>query len=505
MKLISRYSSRSQLAAALLLLIIAFSAPACVASDSQVDGAPRLNVRSYSVINLAPGAGVALLNQRGQAAFATYSSGDTINGFFDGWRVHTVGPAAGGYALVSGMNELGVVVGQFDDAAPGTPSNYRAFSWTVARGLHALPGQGTAIAHAINVRNQAVGTVKGAAFYGRANRWNADGTQTSLGPLPASLSEAVAINSSGVAIGYADIAMYDSHAMVWDANGAATDLGTMGGTQSLAKYINSYGQVVGTYYRDSMPGAFSWTRKGGLVKIGPQGAAGLNATALNDYGEVAGNSYVQNDNANYASVPFIWSARRGMRMLPLAPASHGGVEALNNRAEMVGFIESIPGQPENRRAALWSGIAKPVDLNTLLVNAPAGLVLYTAKAINDQGDILVESSAGLVLLHPGPTGTTAPVLGPITGAVVDDKILLNGKVDFTVKFVDGNTAETHAAAASVNDGCSQQPAVVREIRGSGEVNLCHTFCQAGSFKIKVKVTDRAGNATQVDRTLTVTD
>jgi len=44
---------------------------------------------------------------------------------------------------------------------------------------------------------------------------------------------------------------------------------------------------------------------------------------------------------------------------------------------------------------------------------------------------------------------------------------------------------------------------VREARGNGEVIVRHTFCQEGSFTVKVKVTDRAGNATEVHRQLSV--
>lgn len=89
---------------------------------------------------------------------------------------------------------------------------------------------------------------------------------------------------------------------------------------------------------------------------------------------------------------------------------------------------------------LWSDVANPVDLNTRLYRAPAGLVLYAANAINDDGAIVADSSAGLVL---------------------------------------------------------------RERRGTGDVSLRHTFCKAGAFTVKIKVTDRAGNATQVQRRVTV--
>lgn len=459
-------------------------------------------VLQYSVVNLAPGTGVALLNRRGQAAFATYWSGATVSGFFDGRRVIRVGPAGAGDTVVNGLNDLGVVVGQFNDAATPAPFNYRAFTWTAARGMRALPGRGTSIAHAINGRNQAVGSITGDAFYARAYRWNPDGTTLDLGPLPASLSEAVAINDDGMAVGYADVARYDSHAVVWDANGRATDLGTLGGTQSIAQHVNARSQVLGTYYRDGMPGAFLWSRKGGIVKILPEAPRGVRATALNDDGEVAANLQTADGNGNFAFTPFVWSAARGRRPLPLGGAAHGSVEALNNRSGMVGYVERAAG---DRRAVRWQGITPPVDLNGRLYRAPAGLVLYAATAINDRGDILADSNAGLVLLRPGTQGSDAPVLGPITAANPAETVAAGARVDFTVAFADTGPSETHSAVASVDDGCPADAPVVREMRGNGVVDVCHTFCRPGSFTVGVKVTDRAGNATDVRRQVSVAD
>jgi hypothetical protein len=153
----------------------------------------------------------------------------------------------------------------------------------------------------------------------------------------------------------------------------------------------------------------------------------------------------------------------------------------------------------------WQGLANPVDLNGLLHHAPAGLVLYAGKAINDKGDILADSNAGLVLLRPGTQGSDAPALGPIDAAIANETIAIDTRVDFTVAFIDTNPSETHAASASVDDSCAQDAPVLREVRGNGEVAVRHMFCRSGSFTVKVKVTDRAGNATEVHRLVSVVD
>jgi len=464
---------------------------------------PTADGLQYSVVNLAPGSGVALLNQRGDAAFSTYSAGAMINGFFDGLRVHGVGLASSADTVVSGLNDFGVVVGQFNDLATPVPFNYRAFSWTVAGGLRPMAGSGTSIARAINDRNQAVGSTKGAALYGRAYRWNRDGTTLDLGPLPASLSEAVAVNDGGMAVGYADVALHDSHAVVWDPAGHVTDLGTLGGSQSIAEHINGRGQVLGTYYLNGVPGGFLWSRKGGMVALAPDAHSGVRTTALNDAGDVAANLQATDDGGAFASIPFLWSAARGRQPLALAGAAHGSVNALNNLGGMVGYIERGSADPAHRRAVRWQGTTAPIDLNGRLLRAPAGLVLYVGKAINDRGDILADSNAGLLLLRPGTRGSDAPVLGPV--GMVDAAVTptVGARADFRVAFTDTGPSETHTATASIDDGCPSDAPVVLEARGNGEIDVCHTFCRAGSVTVRVKVTDRAGNATEVHRELAV--
>ena len=484
------------------LLVPAALALCASAASVHAAGEPAARGRAveYSVINLGPDAWLAVLNQRGQAAFASGSPDEIANGFFDGQRVYALPSLGGSFTYVRGLNNLGVVVGQSEDAL----LNYRAFSWTVARGMRALPGPTLADANAINNRNQVVGGVRAGpqSFYIRANRWDPNGTLTSLGPLPARISTAWAINDSGVSVGDSEVQFQDSHAMVWDAAGKATDLGTFGGSQSTAKQINAGGQVLGTYYKDGRGIGFLWSRTQGMLRIGPDSGAQY-VTALNEKDEVTGNNQVTNGDPAYLYRPFLWTAGSGMRPLPVAGAPDARVLALNNRREMVGYLERTLQDPRSRRAVLWSDVANPVDLNTRLYRAPAGLVLYAANAINDDGAIVADSSAGLVLLRPGRTGTAAPVLGAIIGGPAGDTVATSATVDFTASFVDSAAAETHVASASVNDGCSQAAPSLREQRGNGDVSLRHTFCKAGAFTVKVKVTDRAGNATQVQRRLTV--
>lgn len=508
MSLTLTHKARLRWAGLLVPAVAALCAGAAAANAAGEAATAPAHARAveYSVINLGSDAAISVMNRGGQVAFATGAADAPSNWFFDGRRLHALGSLGGSYTFLKGLNNRGVVVGQSQDGS----SDYRAFAWTAAGGMRALPGPTLADANAINNRNQVVGAVRadGQMFYTRANRWDPDGRLTRLGPPPARLSTAWAINDSGVSVGDSEVQFQDSRAMVWDAAGKATDLGKFGGSQSTAKHINARGQVLGTYYKDGRGVGFLWSRKGGMARIGPDTGEQY-VTALNDNGEVTGNNRITDGGAAYRYSPFIWSVRGGERPLPVAGAADGRVQALNNRRQMVGYLEHALEDARSRRAVLWddawNDAANPVDLNTRLYRAPAGLVLYSASAINDRGTIVAHSNAGLVLLRPGRTGTAAPVLGAIAGAPADGALTLGATVDFTVSFADSTPAESHLASASVNDGCPQPAPSLRERHGLGDVSLCHTFCRPGTFTVLVKVTDRAGNATQVQRVLSVAD
>lgn len=313
------YTTRPSHAGLLAFAAFCASITSAHAQTATAAATARAAPVEYSVVNLGPDAGNAVLNKNGQAAYATWSSGDVniFNGFFDGKRVHVLGSLGGAYTLVRGLNNHGVVVGESRDAL----ANDRAFTWTAARGMRALPGPSLSRANTINDAGQVVGAVRADGPpqlpYTRANRWDANGTLTRLGPAPARLSEARDINESGISVGDSEVQFQDSRAMVWDKAGKATDLGKFGGTQSTATHINASGQVLGTYYhREGRGVGFLWSQKQGMVRIGPD-SGDQYVTALNDKGEVSGNNLVIGTDQTYRYTPFVWSAQRGMRPLPI--------------------------------------------------------------------------------------------------------------------------------------------------------------------------------------------
>lgn len=478
------------------VLLAAMAVPIGAAAQAP---AKQIAAREYSVINMVSLDGAGMLNGPGHVAMTGYIAGKTGARFFDGKRLHPVQlPAARiGSMWVYGLNKGGMAVIRADDPDTGFPENGRAFSWSLARGGRLVTASGPGSVRAINTGEQIAGYVQSGAQQGRAVRWNRDGSQTLLGTAPNAYAEAMAINDKGMAAGYSD-----QRAIVWDAQGVATDLGAMGGNAAAVNFLNVRDQAAGTYSTGTGSGIFVWRRNEGVVRIGPFDRQ-TRLTGLNDHGQIAANRQVGQLGLITTFAPFTWSAWRGLKMLPLAGAAHGRVDGINNRAEMVGFVQRSESDARTRRAVYWNDLANPVDLNTRLYRAPAGLVLSAATGINDDGTILAESNAGLVALRPGRTGTLAPVLGPLTAPPGADYARAGNTFDFAIKFVDGNPAESHVASASVNDGCAQTAPNLREVRGAGDVSLRHTFCTSGFFVLQITVTDRAGNATQAERQVVV--
>lgn len=448
----------------------------------------------YSVINLDPeGGAFPLLNEKGQAAVGSFVFG--TQRFFDGDRLHDLGSLGGGYTLARGLNKHGVVVGEtLDDTPPFF--DLRAFTWTLSRGMRALPGADGSSAYDINDRNQVVGLMPVPEVSRRAVRWDPDGRIVFLGPLPLSGSEAYAINKHALAGGFMDVIPSGQlHATVWNPAGALTDLGTLGGLRAFSLFVNERGEVAG--YSDNATNdtqlGFSWNRRDGLVPTGAQGAGSRVVAGQNDRGEIVGDTDIPGGSGAY-----IWSSSLGLRLLPRGPGVETDAFAVNNRPQIVGGIRLAGGE---QHAVRWDGLAAPVDLNTRLYRPPAGLVLQAGAAINDAGDILAYSNAGLVLLRPGKRGTDAPVLGPVRN--LPATVSVGQDVNLALGFVDNAPTQTHTATVDWNDGCTSPYPLVSEAGGVGEVRFQHQFCSAGYYFLTVRVTDSGGRTTEVRRDVVV--
>ncbi len=449
----------------------------------------------YSVINLDPeGGAFPLLNEKGQAAVGSFVFG--TQRFFDGDRLHDLGSLGGGYTLARGLNNRGVVVGEStDDTAPF--GALRAFTWTVARGMRALPGAEGASARDINDRNQVAGLMPVPEVSRRAVRWDPDGRIVFLGPLPLSGSEAWAINNYARTGGFMDVIPSGAiHATIWNPAGALTDLGTLGGFRAFTRFVNERGEAAGTSDNTSNDTelGFYWNPGVGLIPTGAQGGGSRLVADFNDRGETVGDTDFSGGNGGY-----LWSRALGLRLLPRGPGVETDAFALNNRTQIVGGIRLSTGG--ELRAVRWDGLTAPIDLNTRLYRPPAGLVLQAGAAINDAGDILAYSNAGLVLLRPGKRGTDAPVLGPVRN--LPTTVSVGQDVGLALGFTDNAPSQTHRAKVEWSDGCVSPHPLVHEAGGVGEVSFQHRFCSAGYYTLTVRVTDSGGRSTETQRDVVV--
>ena len=463
------------------------------ATDTAAKAAPcACTTGVYSVINLDPEGGAAtFLNEKGQAAVGSFVFG--TNSFFDGDRVLPLGDLGGGFTVIKGLNNRGVVLAESLDASLPF-GNYNPVTWTRAGGLRLVPGATNGLVWDINDHNQIVGQVPAPGITARAVRFNPNGTVLPLGPLPFSLSEGRAINNAAFAGGYADAADGTIHATVWNGAGSVTDLGTLGGQRAFTLLVNARGEAAG--YSDDAANeheiGFFRSPGGPLVPVGSQDGGSRLVADLNDRSELVGITSIPGGSAAYQ-----WTRSRGLVLLPRAGALESDVFDINNRSERVGRLY----RPAGSRAVLWRGLTTPIDLNSRLHRIPAGLVLEAGAAINEAGVILAYSNAGLVMLRPGKAGTDAPVLGPVLG--LPDIVTLGDEARATLGFIDNAPGQTHTAVADWGDSCASPSPLVSEAYGRGEVGLQHTFCAPGFLNLVLRVTDSAGRSTETQRQVLV--
>jgi probable HAF family extracellular repeat protein len=244
---------------------------------------------------------------------------------------------------------------------------------------------GGSSSHALGINNkgQVVG-YSGDYNAGRAFLWE-NGVTTDLG-----FESAVArgINNSGQIVGYYNTAYY-THAFLLK-DGVVRELGSIGGEMNanynLSYAVNDSEQVVG--FSGNSP--FLW-QNGSMMKIGvPDSTYGM-ARSINSIGQIVGFD---------TSGGFLW--RDGVRTgldLQLEPFS------INDLGQIVGSVHGLTDS-----AVLISG-GQQVELRTLLAQDSGWQDLYTAKAINNAGQIIGMGDQGWFLMTPVPEPATLLLLG----------------------------------------------------------------------------------------------
>lgn len=314
-------------------------------------------------------AAMLLLASVGQAtAAATY------------YIVQDLGTLPGDNSSIAwGINERGDVVGWSNG-----PNGHRAFLFTDAGGIVALPGlpdKPRTIARRINDAGDIVGTADaGGTDLGHAVRWRG-GAIKDLGTLAAgAYSEGWGINSFGDVVGesYTNGGSFSGvHAFLYtDANGLV-DLTPTSDT-GRARDINDAGQVTG--YKTALGGyhAFRWT-SGTFEDLGVlPGFAHSFGFAIQGSGRVAGSSSTGSGNSEH-----IFRFTDGVGMQDLGGVGeHNQAWSINGAGNVVGVL----GQ-HAPRAFLYTDETGLKDLNGL-IDQSLGWVLLGAFDINDAGQIV---------------------------------------------------------------------------------------------------------------------
>ncbi len=463
---------------------------------------PSISVRAasttYSVINLTSDGYVSPqgINATGQVAFYGSTPDGNRAFFYDGVTIQELGTLGGRDAFAGALNGSGQVVG----AARTANGNLHAFSWTPTGGMVDLGtfGGDYSSATAVNDSGQVAGNFNlssGGAQH--AFSWTHMGGKLDLGTLGGPDSVAILLNDAGQVAGNAGTANGDDHAFSWTAAGGMVDLGTLGGRLSYAGAINDTGQVVGDALTASSNNyhAFSWTATGGMLDLGTLDGAYSRAEAVNHAGQVAG---VAETTHGYHA--FSWTAAGGMIDLSTLGGQFSDAFAINRAGQVVG--NAFTSSNYFSHAYVWTQSEGMVDLNTRISTAPAGLELFDALAISDNGSIVANSNAGIVLLKPGPTSAAAPAVGPISA---NDPVASGIPVSVSASFTDADAADTHTATWSWGDGSNAEAGTVAENNGVGHVGGTHTYDAAGVYAVAVSVTDNTGLTSKVRRDVVVYD
>jgi len=284
------------------------------------------------------------------------------------------------------------------------------------------PGAGSQVV-AVNDKGQAVVNGLDQVFL-----WTLSGGTHVLGALgPPNKSYAYGINNFGMIVGESYINDTTSAACLWDQNGVKENLGVVNNApRNIALSINDQGMVIGaSLFADNSVITWTWTKADGNKPLDLQG--GIAFKILNDGRMVGqknnrawlwtapgagqdlgtlpapynGNSEAHDINQNdqvvgWAMKPnspndndsraFSWTPNGGLKDLGTLGGPNSRAFGINKSGDIVGWADTASGTV----GCLWTPKGDKLNLDTLVVNKPAGqnLIVGNCTGINGNGVIV---------------------------------------------------------------------------------------------------------------------
>jgi probable HAF family extracellular repeat protein len=316
MKSFMRYPRKWRLA--VVCLTVLALAPLAVVRR----GRAQMSSPSYTVTDLGTLGGAQSqafgISACGRVVGDSWPSNSTSNHPFiwSNGQLTDLGTLGGGTGTALSLNGLSFVVGSSTTATGDT----HAFIWPDNNGkitdIGALPGDNLSFASAINDGGQVVG---GSVLFDQNNEvdrafvWSSAAGMQAI-PASGGISpvRADGINNAGSIVGVASTSGgFHAYLLSGGLGGTLIDLGTLGGTTSFAYHVNASGQVVGNaYLANGSSHAYVWhddnsnnkTDPGEMKDLGTLGGANSIAYDINASGQAVGSS----DTSGSGTHAFVW-------------------------------------------------------------------------------------------------------------------------------------------------------------------------------------------------------
>jgi len=340
----------------------------------------------------------------GSSTMKAQTYGLTDLGVLPGKETEATSPAA--------LNEQGQVAGNSGESA----FRYEGMDKKAMEDLARSLPRSVSRAFGINAFGQVVGdaTLTGAPVPGTKTARHAvifkEGSVTDLGVLKrgGAYSRANGVNRAGQVVGFSGPALdsASSRAFIWSSSTGMLDLGTLGGAYAQALGINDAGMVTGNAQKGSVAvgvdqpaasHAFLWSAKMGMLDLGTLAGEFSYGTFINARNHVVGYSTIDKENDRVHAFLF-----NGEKMQDLGSLSAGSAASdrsfalgVNDNDEVVGHTylpDSGPGMGAGaiyapRQVAFVYRNGTMVDLNNLIGDEAKNYQLYSATAINNNGQI----------------------------------------------------------------------------------------------------------------------